>query len=153
MELDPELKAEQNECRQKKAGFRRNKKTDDCRIAGHVQACVKSERAFQAKNGNSEWNLWVDIHEVAKACAKHARELSSLYGDYFDAGRIMRGEAEIRQLHDLARQMRPQGYTFGYGLKPMKDGTKHLCVIVHRHALRTPWGSVPRITREYWDAR
>lgn len=153
MELDPELKKEQNDCRQKKAGFRRNKKTDDCRIAGHVQACVKSERAFQAKNGNSEWDLWIDIHEVAKACAKHAHDASSLYGDYFENGRITRGEAEIRQLHDFARQMRPQGYTFGYGLKPMKDGTKHMCVVVHKHALRTPWGSAPRVTREYWDAR
>lgn len=147
MELANELKQLKNNGKQKRAGFRMNKKVDDCRIAGHVQACVISELAYRKDN---DWTLWVDVHEVAKACAKHAHEASSLYGEYFESGRITRGEAEIRQLHDLARQLRVEGFTFQYGLKPTKDGKKHLAIIVHKHAMRVPWGSAPRITRGYW---
>lgn len=147
MELSKNMKSFKASNMAKRAGFRMNKKTDDCRLAGHVQACIESELSFQTA---SAWEKWIDIHDLAKSIAKHGAELSSLYGDFFECGRITRASAEIRQLHDLARQLRPEGFRFQYGLLPSKDGKKHLAIRVIKSALRVPWGSAPRITRAYY---
>lgn len=147
MELSKNMQSFKASGMQKRAGFRQNKKLDDCRLAGHIQACIESELIFQQA---SNWEKWIDIHDLAKAIAKHGDELSSLYGDYFENGRITRVSAEIRQLHDFARQLRPEGFRFQYGLMPSKGGRKRLAIRVIKSALRVPWGSAPRITRAYY---
>ena len=147
MEISKKLQQVKNEGRQKRAAFRMNKKYDDCRLASHVQSCIESEIDYQS---GSTWEKWIDIHDISKSIAKHAADASSLFGDYFENGRITRGAAEIRQLHDLARQLRPEGFVFQYGLLPMKDGKKHLAILIRKNAIRVPWGGAPRITRAYY---
>lgn len=150
MEISKKLQDVKNAGRQQRAGFRRNKKIDDCRIAAHVNSCIDSEIDYRAARHETSWIKWIDVHEIAKSVAKHAAETSSLYGEYFENGRISRGAAEIKQLHDLARQLRSEGFIFQYGLLPAKDGSKHLAIVVVKTPLRVPWGSAPRITRAYW---
>ena len=150
MECTKETKAFINEGRQKRAGFRQNKKFNDCRIAAHVEACVNAERAYRRERGEIAWQKWIPIHEIAKSVSKHASELSSLYGDYFESGRITRGAAEIRQLHDYARQVRAEGVRLQYGLIPAKNGKRELAILISKSPVRAPWGSAPRITRAYW---
>ena len=124
-----------NRGRQQRAEFRKNKKSCDRRIADHIMACIKSEMNNQT---GDHWMKWIDIHEVAKSVAEHSKEISSLYGDYFENGRITRGEAEIRQVHDLARHLRPDGFEFQYGLLSTKTGKKHLAILVRKSPVRDP---------------
>ena len=130
MELSKEMQEYVNRGRQQRAEFRKNKKFCDRRIADHIMACIKSEMKDQT---GDHWMKWIDIHEVAKSVAEHSKEISSLYGDYFENGRITRGEAEIRQVYDLARQLRPDGFEFHYGLLPTKTGKKHLAILVRKN--------------------
>lgn len=135
MELSKEMQERVNRGRQQRAEFRKNKKYCDRRIADHILACIKSEMNYQT---GDHWMKWIDIHEVAKSVAKHSKEISSLYGDYFENGRITRGEAEIRQFHDLAHQLRPEGFMFQYGLLPTKTGKKHLAILIRKSPVRDP---------------
>lgn len=150
MEISKEFKSVKNEGLQKRAGFRKNKKYDHCQIAGHINSCMDSEIKYNKEQGNLEWEKWIDIHEIAKKVSKHSRDLSSLYGDYFENGRITIGEAEIKQLHDLYKQAHPEGFTFQYGLIPTKSGKKHLAILIRKSMIKVPWGSAPRITRAYF---
>lgn len=135
MKLSKEMQEHVNRGRQQRAEFRKNKKSCDRRIADHIMACIKSEMNNQT---GDHWMKWIDIHEVAKSVAEHSKEISSLYGDYFENGRITRGEAEIRQVHDLARHLRPDGFEFQYGLLSTKTGKKHLAILVRKSPVRDP---------------